>query len=249
MNSWKEKNELVFITQDGVEVPEGTDVHWVIHHTTGTIKYAYSLNISEGHKELIHENSIYKIFSTKETALKYVEQHIGFKEGEWLYRQDGQFELLFRYKTDDKSIYSTSEGYQVYSDGEVRCYYNDDNFTYDCNITKATNEQILRILSKVAIHKGFVEGVEFKAPVLLNSFTIKQNQFIWSTNGYGLYQASFPGQIYSEDLRQWATIVEKERKIPYVYTTVTKDEIVLSVDNVEFYEVSMEAHKLKIKYK
>lgn len=92
----------------------------------------------------------------------YEEESQTWKKGEWLYFKgfNPSKELIVRFDSiNNNDNIVTKEYYTVYADGDI--YEGEsDNYIDKKNVTKATPEQIQRILTIVAKHKGFVEGVK-----------------------------------------------------------------------------------------
>ena len=144
MNTWIEKTTLTFTTFDGVEVPEGTEVHWTVVDSSDEVIYLYTLELHDTHKRLITSESYYKIFSSKEIADLYVEAANTFKIGDTVelindfimdaqvgskavvtktpYFKDlfGQIEFLIDVRWD-KSNLSKRGGESMQQDGGYKC--------------------------------------------------------------------------------------------------------------------------------
>ena len=66
----------LFKTEDNVDVYENDIVHWVVNRES-CIKYLYPANFNNLNIELLNEiNSMFKVFSTKESAEQYVFENI-----------------------------------------------------------------------------------------------------------------------------------------------------------------------------
>lgn len=64
--------EVLFVTEDGVEVREGDTVYWI---NSNICNYLYSTKFSEFHPAILKGETIFKIFSTKEAAEKYINEN------------------------------------------------------------------------------------------------------------------------------------------------------------------------------
>lgn len=73
IDSIKKYKEPLFVTEDGIDIYTGDVVHWV---NSNNISYLYSTNFSKVHPELLlKEDTMFKIFSTKEAAEKYIDEN------------------------------------------------------------------------------------------------------------------------------------------------------------------------------
>jgi hypothetical protein len=76
-NDWTP--ETTYITEDNKPIFLGDRLHWVINNNIAkgspTWKYHYELSFMKMHFELIERKNIYKLFSTVEAALKFVEDN------------------------------------------------------------------------------------------------------------------------------------------------------------------------------
>lgn len=70
LNSISHIKTPLFSTEDGVDVFEGDNVHWVCDEFT----YFYTKNVDETHCNLINSSKkgVFKIFPTKEAAEEYI---------------------------------------------------------------------------------------------------------------------------------------------------------------------------------
>lgn len=182
----------------------------------------------------------WKMFSTREAAQKWIEEQNKpkFEKSEWLYCEDKfgkEFEMLFRYSKSEKStliqgmdifgtecytIWNAAHGNKIEIDKEeLNCC-----FEQECD--KATPEQILDILSKVAIHKGFKEGVKYKSALTGNSFIVSSINFEWDGEGLSTVNKRFNGFIYKDG--EWAEIVED---VPE-YVECIKEDVSLKPGNI-----------------
>lgn len=258
MNSWTE--ELKFITQDGVTVNVGSNVHWVLTYTTdGRTEYLYDLTLGEGHKDLIYPESNYKIFALYDEAMKYVREKNmpKFVEGEWLYfhyPESGNTKIgIFRYSGKDASkSWLTTEGYVIDND-EIQIYASTNpkfirNLIIDKYITKATPSQIQEILTKVALHKGFKKGVKYISPVFKYKETC-DGVFEYYAALDTLSSNDATTQVYNKG--KWAEIIKEdvpEYKIPYISTKVDETQAILTLHNGTFTSVTLEDKVVKINY-
>ena len=71
-NKIKKAPEVLFVTEDCIEICEGDTVHWV---SSNTCNYLYSTKFSEFHPAILKGETIFKIFSTKEAAEKYIDEN------------------------------------------------------------------------------------------------------------------------------------------------------------------------------
>jgi hypothetical protein len=86
----------------------------------------------------------------------------GFIKGEWLYYSCDEREWLFRFdKIENGKVLHNGELYPLI-DNEYKENLQGKYFPQDDEITKATTEQIKRILDVVRIHKGYKKGVKYK---------------------------------------------------------------------------------------
>jgi len=186
-----------------------------------------------------YKDPYYKYFSTKEAAQNYIDSlKPKYKVGEWLYTKDNYgeaFEILFRYSTSKKheltkdvvihgtecyTVWNAAHGNKVEIDNEeLNCC-----FDYEC--TKADADTVQRILSKVAQHKGFKEGVKFKN-VYTGRICIVNSKLWYDNSLYKSYNtiwglACTGGWIYGNN--KWAEIVE-ETNTKSVTITVDGDVV------------------------
>ena len=89
-----------------------------------------------------------------------------FKVGEWLYKEASDCFLLFRFnsKTDFGDFFAKESYFIDMKNPHFIREIREDNLITNNNITRATTEQIERILSKVAVWKGYKDGVKINIP-------------------------------------------------------------------------------------
>jgi hypothetical protein len=148
-------------------------------------------------------------------AKKYFKKELEYTEGEWLYNTFGDgLESLFRFKSLDNGVYSTLESYFLHNNKYSLESLDILKYINSKNVQPATKEQIERILSVVAVHKGFVEGVmydslSYKTREVLKKGEIKtHNRFIYRVDIDSLGCNYEYGWIYVRG--QWAEIVKDE---------------------------------------
>ena len=73
LDSIKKVKKVLFTTEDDVAVFEGNEVHWI--RTDGYMKYLYCWKLVPNHKDMLTEESVYKIFAKKENAEEYIKQN------------------------------------------------------------------------------------------------------------------------------------------------------------------------------
>lgn len=164
-------------------------------------------NLKEKEKQLEKELQEVREKIKKETE---------FKNGDWLYLFYNNIEYLFRFnrKEDSHSGWNYvyfSEYYSVNKSSDNVCIKTDDYFAnheLEELMVKATKGQIKRILTIVAKHKGFVEGVKFKSPnetwngIVNNKIEYVSDEDLLYTNSIAIYNKG-----------KWAKILEKEEII------------------------------------
>jgi hypothetical protein len=68
LDNFRKAKPVLFVTEDGIDVFEGDNVHWVING-----HYGYELRICENHiKSSLLKGDVYKIFSSFEKAQDYI---------------------------------------------------------------------------------------------------------------------------------------------------------------------------------
>ena len=145
-----------------------------------------------------------KNMTWEELDIKYSKPKCDFEIGEWLITAEGS---LVRFGGLNKhGNVMTKEYYRINSLGSLCCGGSDGYTSIDL-CSKAASVQIRDMLSKVAVIKGFVDGVEFLTPKL------KDRAACGSTFTYGhdndiLFCDDI--SIYNES-RGWAKIVEKPK--------------------------------------
>lgn len=218
-----------FTTEDGVELFKG-DSFWVASKNQNTIT---SLVLKKWQPD---SNS--KAFSTKEAAKKWLEEQKKpqFEVGEWLYYSytgmSYSYKFLFRFNgiCEISSYIISNELYEISSDGRVQISIDKDaKVTNYKNATKATPEQIESVLTKVAEHKGFKEGVKFKSAVSKYIYPVYNQGLMWDTKyNYGLYPKESPNTIGSGciyynggETGKWAEIItEPKLTLEEVYKAI-----------------------------
>lgn len=240
----------ILTTHDKVDMYENEKVITVYgKHITGE----WTVNSS------VQFSSDTLFFSTKQEAEKYIASlKPKFVENEWLFYKCGEEEFIFRYngKKDDGS-WLTTEAYGKEMYGTIKCIKNIASMFFrnrwaDDKITKASVEQITSILTMVALHKGFKEGVKFKSAYSGSVYTANLPIFTYSESSDGLYNNS---AIYWQG--KWAEILPQESPIvvpqdyPCVYTKVIAPNT-LSVNllgsEYEITSVGFDKNEVKINY-
>lgn len=199
----------LFTTEDGVDIYK-CDSAYIVKFEDMQWQYLFCKTVYAS-----TSSPTRKYFSTKEAAQKWIEEQNRpkFEKGEWLYYDSGLSETLFRFLKIENDKYKTTEGYQITASGTVYIHGEHSNmWSIEEDVSKATHSQIEEILSKVAIHKGFKEGVQYKSATQSTGIFTSGSNFKW---GFGntLYSADnesnvFPGCIYYKGV--WAEIVKEE---------------------------------------
>lgn len=124
-----------------------------------------------------------------------------FKEGEWMYAEINGAIAIRRYKQN--------EGYTINSSNEV--YTHEANWSNDYELTyttKATPEQIEKILTKVAEFNGYKEGVKLKHLYSDSEFILESSNFKYKEkNDLLLYGGCI---VYQSG--KWVTIIEQPKE-------------------------------------
>lgn len=135
----------------------------------------------------------------------YKEIESQFKKDEWLYWSKNNSRALLRYNNSFNGSVTTDEYYQLYEHDKLIDSGSKSNYVYIKDCTKATSQQIQEILTIVAKHKGFVEGVKYISPIskvnntCIGDFIYNEYNDILSCNGIAIYNIS-----------KWATISPTE---------------------------------------
>jgi len=201
---------LLGMSHDGQNYFKGDKMYWA----------DYTLCLRGGQ---IQEVASYPVFVSKEEAKKYIDSfRSNWKEGDWLYAEKDSSKILFRYSKIVRDIHDTSEYYQLFTNrdglhmfcgkGEITCFTSTDA------VTRATNDQILEVLSKVAENKGFVPGVTFKSATTTSKWKCTGKFAYTGEDEFGdpedcLYQVG--GGVFYEN-GVWAEIVEAVEEQPFV---------------------------------
>jgi len=146
-----------------------------------------------------YKDPYYKYFSTKEAAQNYIDSlKPKYEVGEWLYFSTIEGHGIFRYKQITMNSHDSDESYYIWKG--IICQ--GGCFPITWNIAKSTPEQIQDILSKVAQHKGFKEGVKFKSVGMgYEEVVSKPIKYYKDIDGLNC-----PRSIYNKG--KWAEIVE-----------------------------------------
>lgn len=142
-------------------------------------------------------------------------EEVKFQENEWLYwtSSHNRDKVILRFKGyqnsrfSNRTMISTKEYYYISND-KLQTEGESDNYCYTDDVTKATPEQIKEILTIVAKHKGFVEGVKFRSAYSDYIFKIGKN-----LNYYDYEDALSTGGNYIYYKCKWAIIVKDELPI------------------------------------
>lgn len=133
-----------------------------------------------------------------------------FKEGEWRHLLLQDSEMIFRFKQSFDDTLETDEYYQVKNDSVIGSGESNRLSNRKDDHTRATPEQIERILSVVARHKGYNKGKEIslikgrvgtKGVLESKSFTYsKEDDSLVSEGGssYTIYQEGTWAEIAEE---------------------------------------------------
>ena len=148
---------LLGISKDGQEFYKGDKVYLVD-------------NTSALRGGNIHTVWEYPIFVSKEKAQEYIDSlKPKFEKGEQLWFENSDFYGIMRYECQfDKDFSIAKEQYYINKESGAIFDFGTGHYHKDW-IEKATPEQIQETLSKVAIYKGFKEGVKFKSIKNTNS--------------------------------------------------------------------------------
>lgn len=219
---------LLGLSYDGQNYFKGDKVHWVDD----------TLCLRGGQIQKILP---YPIFVSKEEAKKYIGSfRSNWKEGEWLYKKTGSSRVLFRYSKIDRGTHETSEYYHLFTKSDELCVYGGirriTSLTGTESVTRATNDQILEILSKVAENKGFIPGVTFKSATTSSKWKCTGKFAYTGEDEFGdpescLYQVG-GGVIYENGV--WAEIVEAVEEKPFVKGEWLYMSFVSGEDTCEF---------------
>lgn len=175
-----------------------------------------------------------------------------FNKREWLYLKcEDSVEFLFRFSliTADDIVIS-EEFYRINKEGEVSDFSTLKQLCLVAeNVTKATNDQITRILSKVAKEKGYLEGVSFIDSVHNKVFEISYENFDTFNKQDRLYVkvcknnlSNKTASVYRDGI--WAEIVKSkslkfgdlnvtvypQKYAETTYGKITKEELEKAID-------------------
>lgn len=211
------QNKPIWKTEDGYDVFENDNVKWVCFgKTEKEWSYMYDLTLCSGNVKCVKDTpEIYRVFKDEDKMNKWIEEQNkpNFEKEQWLYIKqvlfdDDGYVALFRFISQENSKIIGRELYTVWDDGRVEIeYVNKDDESYVCDYeecSKATPSQIEEILTAVAKHKGFKEGVKFKSAF---SGDVQQIQETWFKWDEGLYTKS-ENSAYVYYKGEWAEIVE-----------------------------------------
>ena len=159
-----------------------------------------------------------KVFSTKQAAQNYIDKlnKPKFEKGEWLYMKlDEKIECIGRYNYTKEGSHWFSEEYSLrHNDVNTNQFFiqgiQETSWCTKHNVVKADTETIQRILSKVALHKGFKEGVQYKSATQGTGIFTSGSNFKWEF-GDTLYSADSEGNLFTGCIYYrgvWAEIVE-----------------------------------------
>jgi hypothetical protein len=129
-----------------------------------------------------------------------------FQPNEWLYYETGNFEWIVRFSEQKGNLIFTKEAYEI-TEGKFKAFRGNDKFSMD--YSKATPDQVERILSIVARHKGYKKGVAVisalsgEAVRLLKGRDIYEpDADIFLTLGYCVYSKGIWAQIVEEKVTE-----------------------------------------------
>lgn len=171
-----------------------------------------------------YKNIQSKAFSSKEAAQKWIDEQNKpkFEVGEWLYFQNQDFYGIFRFESyREYGVFTSTESYwfpkKNFLDYKVDVPNTTGTFDKNWNIRKASHAIIESILIKVAVHKGFKEGVKYYPINTYGNYVDKRHAFV-CTGNFAWYPASealvYNGNIYVNG--KWAEIVKEEVVPEYV---------------------------------
>lgn len=155
--------------------------------------------------------SKFKTFSTREAAQKWIDEQNKpkFEVGQWVYFNDTYSYGIFRFKSIVDSVHSTDEGYQIgINNNWVDAHIQSKRYVKDNNCSKATPEQIQDVLSRVAIHKGFKEGVRFKSAMTEYSYKVSEYVAFRYQDHCDALNEGWGNCVYYQG--KWAEIVKEE---------------------------------------
>lgn len=165
-----------------------------------------------------------------------------FKVGDWLYVPKDEFtsEALFRYKAINNNKYNTDEVYVYSNNGEVVDEYrNVTNFTLVTDkISLATKDQLEILLRRVAISKGFKDGVRYKSATNDSIQKLKSIESLYYENN--LLTDFYGDSIYENG--KWAEIINSLPKFGTHEGEVVDNHVVYGCNKQ--YKYSVEKLKL-----
>lgn len=146
-----------------------------------------------------------------------------FKENDWCYSICGESETLLRLIKKEGNHYYSREVYQVRQTTLIKAYFIDFEL-FSEEVTKATHEQIQRILTVVAKHKEYKEGLRINSLVSGHVEVLRKGVFGDDRNfhydpddddltwyGFTIYQKG-----------TWAKIVEEPKKEDWINENLKK---------------------------
>jgi len=181
------------LSNDGQDYYKGDKVYWI--DNTKALRGGNIQRVLD-----------YPIFVNKEKAQEYINSlKPKFKKDEWLWFENSDFYGIMRYECQfDKDFSIAKEQYYINKESGAIFDFGTGHYHKDW-IEKATPEQIQEILSKVAIYKGFKEGVKYRNALSgdITKFDKDGKFFYNSLDGLG---CKYSGWIYYQG--KWAEIVD-----------------------------------------
>jgi len=163
-------------------------------------------SICQGVARLTNQDG-YNIFSIKEAAQKYIDLKPKYNIGEWLCFENNILTSIGRFQKLEGDYIYLSEYYRIHTPTREFQWegYGQDNYRLPVSDLKPiTSEIIEEILTIVATHKGFKEGIEYESPMTKMTWQVPKGIFCYSQEKDGLYDSN--GYIYYN--KTWATIVK-----------------------------------------
>jgi hypothetical protein len=172
----------------------------------------------------IGKNYKYQYFvlsSQYEEALQFAKEQINhpywknpfdYEKGEWVYGTTDSSKFIFRYGDINANKVTTDEYYHLFNDGGPYKSGNGENLISldklenDCH--KATDDEILFVLAKVALLKGYKIDAKVKSMLNIGKvWLIETDEFNYGSQGLFINNIL----IYSQG--KWAEIVKTEPEI------------------------------------
>jgi len=187
-----------------------------------------------------HNFQYFALPSQYEEALQFAKEQINhpywknsfdYEEGEWIYGTTSNSKFIFRFQSINGNCVPTNEYYQVFENEAKKCVCGDaenivsvDMLKNDCH--KATDTEITFILAKVALLKGYKEGIKIISMLNNTIKHIDNNKFYYDSQG--LFMNTI--LIYSNRHKKWAEIKEE----PYILISGHKAQFDLQNKTVKF---------------